>query len=85
MRKRDGIFAGRRGLDQPAVGLVEAVPDAAGDAERERGAGFGPAVHAIYDDGSRTIYLPEDWTGATPAEVSLLVHEMVHICRTPRD
>ena len=25
-----------------------------------------------------TIYLPADWTGSTPAEVSVLVHEMVH-------
>ena len=35
-------------------------------------------VEAIYDDESRTIYLPEGWTGATPADVSVLVHEMVH-------
>jgi uncharacterized protein DUF6647 len=39
---------------------------------------FGHEVHAIYDDGSRTIYLPAEWTVATPAEVSLLVHELVH-------
>jgi hypothetical protein len=25
-----------------------------------------------------TIYLPEDWTGRTPADLSVLVHEMVH-------
>jgi len=41
-----------------------------------------PASHrevaALYDDRSRTIYLPEGWTGKTPAEVSVLVHEMVH-------
>jgi hypothetical protein len=35
-------------------------------------------VHAIYDDRSRTIYLPDGWSGTTPAEVSLLVHELVH-------
>ena len=35
-------------------------------------------VEALYDDTARTIYLPEGWTGATPAEVSVLVHEMVH-------
>jgi len=35
-------------------------------------------VEALYDDRSRTIYLPEGWTGATPAELSVLVHEMVH-------
>ncbi|MDP2618776.1 MAG: hypothetical protein Q8P46_01135 [Hyphomicrobiales bacterium] len=39
---------------------------------------FGHGVQAIYDDRSRTIYLPEGWTGATPAEVSVLVHELVH-------
>jgi hypothetical protein len=33
---------------------------------------------AIYDDATRTIYLPEGWTGGTPAELSLLVHELVH-------
>lgn len=35
-------------------------------------------VDALYDDSSRTIYLPEGWTGKTPMEVSALVHEMVH-------
>jgi hypothetical protein len=35
-------------------------------------------VVAVYRDDSRTIYLNEHWTGATPAEVSVLVHEMVH-------
>ena len=33
---------------------------------------------AIYDDATRTIYLPEGWSGSTPAELSVLVHEMVH-------
>ena len=33
---------------------------------------------AIYIDGEQTIYLPEGWTGRTPAELSVLVHEMVH-------
>ena len=41
-------------------------------------AALGRDVHAIYDDQSRTIYLPEGWTGETPAEVSVLVHELVH-------
>jgi hypothetical protein len=36
------------------------------------------AVEAVYDDNKRTIYLPEDWQGDTPAEVSVLVHELVH-------
>jgi hypothetical protein len=39
---------------------------------------IGHDVFAIYDDQSRTIYLPEHWTGKTPGEVSVLVHELVH-------
>jgi hypothetical protein len=35
-------------------------------------------VVAVYDDSSRTIYLPDRWTGATVAEQSVIVHEMVH-------
>jgi Domain of unknown function (DUF6647) len=38
----------------------------------------GRDIVAVYDDAKRTIYLPEGWTGVTPAEQSLLVHEMVH-------
>jgi len=33
---------------------------------------------AVYDDEMKTIYLPKNWTGNTPAELSILVHEMVH-------
>jgi hypothetical protein len=40
------------------------------------------AVHrevvAVYNNATRTIYLPEGWTGGTAAEQSVLVHEMVH-------
>jgi hypothetical protein len=35
-------------------------------------------VVAVYDDATSTIYLPEGWSGNTPAELSVLVHEMVH-------
>jgi hypothetical protein len=35
-------------------------------------------VAAVYSDGGRTIYVPAGWSGRTPAEFSLLVHEMVH-------
>jgi hypothetical protein len=37
-----------------------------------------PEVEALYHDASRTIFLNERWTGATPVELSVLVHEMVH-------
>jgi hypothetical protein len=42
------------------------------------GAEFGHGVHAFYDDRSRTIFLPEGWAATTPADVSLLVHELTH-------
>src|SRR5262245_39954755 len=35
-------------------------------------------IVAIYADATQTIYLPERWTGTTAAELSVLVHEMVH-------
>ena len=38
----------------------------------------GHDVLAVYDDTKKIIYLPEIWTGTTPAELSVLVHEMVH-------
>lgn len=33
---------------------------------------------AIYDNNNRAIILPTGWTSITPAEQSVLVHEMVH-------
>lgn len=38
----------------------------------------GREVVAVYDDKTSTIFLPEGWTGNTPTELSVLVHEMVH-------
>jgi hypothetical protein len=35
-------------------------------------------VVAVYDNTTRTIYLPMGWTGTTSGELSILVHEMVH-------
>jgi hypothetical protein len=35
-------------------------------------------VMAVYNDKTRTIFLADTWTGRTPVEVSILVHEMVH-------
>jgi hypothetical protein len=39
---------------------------------------LGRDLLAVYDRASRTMYLREGWAGATPAEISVLVHEMVH-------
>jgi len=35
-------------------------------------------VVAVYDDAAKTIYLSQGWTGRTAAELSILVHEVVH-------
>jgi hypothetical protein len=35
-------------------------------------------ILAVYDPTTQTIYLPQGWSGHTPAEVSVVVHEMVH-------
>jgi hypothetical protein len=35
-------------------------------------------VVAAYDEASRIIYFTEGWTGRTPDQLSVLVHEMVH-------
>jgi len=35
-------------------------------------------VVAVYDDTTRTIYLSDGWTGRSPADLSVLVHETVH-------
>src|SRR3954468_11707723 len=35
-------------------------------------------VVALYNDQTKTIYLSNKWAGSTPAELSVLVHEMVH-------
>ena len=33
---------------------------------------------AIYEDRSKTIFLSDRWTGDTPVDLSVLVHEIVH-------
>ena len=38
----------------------------------------GRAVVAVYDDAVTTVLLAEGWTGSTPGELSVLVHEVVH-------
>jgi hypothetical protein len=62
-----------RGLASDRVPLpatVEHASDAPLDAAKN--------IVALYDREKKIIYLPEGWTGRTPAELSVLVHEMVH-------
>src|SRR5262249_2728082 len=35
-------------------------------------------IVSLYNNASKTIYLRNGWTGKTPAELSILVHEIVH-------
>ena len=35
-------------------------------------------IVSLYSNEAKTIYLMDGWTGNTPAELSILVHEMVH-------
>jgi hypothetical protein len=35
-------------------------------------------ILALYDDATRTIHVSEEWSKATPAALSVLIHEMVH-------
>lgn len=39
-------------------------------------------VVAVYNNSIKTIFLADSWTGRTPVEVSILVHEMVHHLQT---
>lgn len=70
-------------FDLPAMTVspgVVAVPEAELVAMRYGpGATVAPGiVVAVYDDVGGTIYLSQGWTGRTAAELSVLVHEMVH-------
>jgi hypothetical protein len=47
-------------------------------APNDRALSFQYETVAVYQDPTRTIYLPEGWTGNTAAELSVLVHEVVH-------
>jgi hypothetical protein len=35
-------------------------------------------ILSLYNNETKTIFLPDGWQGKTPAELSILVHEMVH-------
>ncbi|MCC6947693.1 MAG: hypothetical protein IT539_07995 [Bradyrhizobiaceae bacterium] len=60
-------------------------PNAAIEAGRAAPPEFGQEVYALYDTQRRIIYLHEDWSSSRPADVSVLVHEMVHHLQTAAD
>ena len=47
-------------------------------ADAAQGDKAGSDTVALYNDDTKTIYLSDGWAGRTPAELSVLVHEMVH-------
>lgn len=47
------------------------------------GPGEGDVV-ALYETDTGTVYLPRGWTGTSAAELSVLVHELVHHVQTVR-
>jgi hypothetical protein len=48
------------------------------EAGRSAPSEFGQEVYAVYDDTKRIIYLHTGWSTDSPADVSVLVHELVH-------
>ena len=40
------------------------------------------SIVSVYDDKTKTIVLPVGWQGISPAELSELVHELVHHLQT---
>jgi len=53
-------------------------PRVAAEAGRTAPPEFGQEVYALYDISKQTIYLHANWNAASPADVSVLVHELVH-------
>jgi hypothetical protein len=66
-RAMTGLRYGALGVEKPSSLLV-----------RSAQADVGHEIVALYDDRARTIYFSNDWTGAAPRDISVLVHEMVH-------
>lgn len=68
-----------RFVDQPQLYEVHTSQLSDDEIARLRRAGeTGDDLIAVYDDRSRTIYLPANWSASSPSDVSILVHEMVH-------
>ena len=59
-------------------GLASDRDPVAAEAGRTAPPEIGQDVYAIYDDRTRTIYLHKGWDPTKPADVSVLVHELVH-------
>src|SRR5881275_1766823 len=73
-------------FDHPRVEFTSAAQMASrfyGSLDRERQAELvlnqpETDIVALYSNESKTIYLLDGWKGNSPAELSVLVHEMVH-------
>jgi hypothetical protein len=63
--------------EQPTVKIV-ARDEMAAAANRGLPLSNAGELEALYDHRARVIMLSDRWTGATPADLSVLVHELVH-------
>lgn len=70
-------FVSKEQLAKMRYGHEGATAGSAGDPTFAT-AGTTRDVVSLYDTTNETIYLPMGWTGASPAEQSVLVHELVH-------
>jgi hypothetical protein len=70
-------------FDHPRVEFVSATKMTSlfykGIGEEQAGMVSDPSdIVSLYNTETKTIYLADGWSGKTPAELSILVHEMVH-------
>ncbi|MGV3633726.1 MAG: DUF6647 family protein [Pseudorhodoplanes sp.] len=71
------VFETPAGLDRMRNGGFVGAPTRQDAPNAEHRSAQG-SVLALYDDVRRTIHLSEDWSGETDADMSALVHELVH-------
>ncbi len=64
-------------LEQPKLELVSA-KDLIAKADSGLPHNTSHEIEAIYDPRVKTIFLSDRWSGNTPAELSIIVHELVH-------
>jgi hypothetical protein len=64
--------------ERRALPCIEHAPSATIAALHRKNAHSNRQDMGAYDDAVNTIYLPERWTASSPADISILVHQMVY-------
>ena len=62
----------------PAAAMASLRHDNASSANPNAADSADPDTLAVYRDDTKTIYLRQDWKGNTAADLSILLHELVH-------